>query len=1496
MVSGFSFGGGGTGGFGSSGSAFGGSSTPAFGSGGFGQQQSQQPQQQTGAFGQPAQTPAFGSSAGGFGSSGGAFGQSNTPSTGLFGASRPPQQGSGFSFGGGASAAPAAPQANPSPFGAPAPASTSTFGQPAPTAFGSSLGAGGASADVKGTDPFEVNQRVEDPKGPDRITDRVKFHSINTEAKFQPFSFEELRMMDYERGTRNSSQAPSTGGFGASTSGGFGSTFGAPSTGSAFGQSAGTGAGAGGFGSNTGSTGGGLFGSSQPQQNSAFGGSSGGFGQSQPSQPAGGGGLFGQSNTQSTPFGGGSTGSAFGQQPKPSLFGSTSTNTPFGGAGGGAAGGSAFGQSNPPASAPFGQSSTGGGFGSNTGASGGTGFSFGQPASTTPATGGFGAAAQPSTGGGLFGQSAQKPAFGGASSTPFGQSSTGGGFGSGATGGFGQSQPSQPPAGGGLFGQSQPSQPPAGGGLFGQQQNSQQQPSSTGFGSGGLGGFGQQNKPATSGFGGFGSTNTGGTGGGFGAGASTGAGGFGQNQSNTGASGATGGGLFGGQQNQQQQPSTGGFGSGGSGFSFGQNSQQQQPQQPAQQQQPSSGFNFGGGLGGTQNKPATGGFGSGFGSNTGTGGSTGGGGLFGGGLGSSANNNNTGTGGGGLFGGAANNTSTGGGLFGGGGASAAPKPAGGLFGSTGTGGGFGGGLGQSSTAQPAQNNTGGFGGGSLFGQSTQQNSLQQSQPNLSASVDQSPYGANPLFDLGPNPQIGPTAVAVGGASTVNKKKPVLNASASMRSPARPLNRLRGFAASPGTPISPSAGVNLSSSVMPPSSPSMSVNGGMRSSQRSLNLSRAGSPAASTNGGVLSGLPSENAMSPNAFMPRSSVKKLVIDRKPIPDSPSAAASGSPNSLAQSKTGAKVSFNPHLEKAAQDSHSVGLGDSISSTPHENTPLKTSNTSQFVKSTTPTASPPPSTNTLGSSVVSVEASPQIEEGHYYSIPSVDELNKYSYRELKSVEGLKVGRKGYGEIHFLEPVDLTTLDGLNELTDGQLVVFESRVAYVYPDGVEEGEDNPENAPLKPAPGRGLNVAAEIELEGCWPKDKATGEYIKDDSHPKTLSHLNRLKKVSVGLALGAILFFWTYELHIELAKYRRGWVKTAIKQTEPLGGCFARASEDYELRQITSPKYNQLQSGLSYKHGFDCYGHSRLVQMQDGQGKVRSTIHLYWRSDIAPLGYREKVLLDSILATQDLDFVDIKLWSNGDLQRFNEEFLEQYLHDFPHHFSVGNVDLHGLAKGTPLEASDRLNLNDQRAWLDGDVVRILLLWNYGGVWVDMDSILTRDLQPLLEHEFVTQWDCYDKPYSPLNGAMMHFKKHSPYLCEMMHIMQYDPEPRQGSTDWGALLYHKTHRRLLNNDPPIKPFEILPYCFTDGRSCRLDNRILDPFEKDPSYTDLHWLQFRERLSSIFAIHLHGQYSKKIPEDGWMQREVIENHRRKITKIIPLMTYPKTDTFNNSNL
>jgi len=174
-----------------------------------------------------------------------------------------------------------------------------------------------------------------------------------------------------------------------------------------------------------------------------------------------------------------------------------------------------------------------------------------------------------------------------------------------------------------------------------------------------------------------------------------------------------------------------------------------------------------------------------------------------------------------------------------------------------------------------------------------------------------------------------------------------------------------------------------------------------------------------------------------------------------------------------------------------------------------------------------------------------------------------------------------------------------------------------------------------------------------------------------------------------------------------------------------------------------------------------------------------------------------------------------------------------------------------------------------------------YGGVWVDMDSLMTRDLEPLFEHEFVTQWDCYDKPYVPFNGALMHFRQHSPYLCEAFHIMATSAPPRPGTTDWGATLYLKLWRRL--NSANVPPFAVLPWCFTDGRSCRLDNRLPDPFTPDPS--NGKWtmgLSMKEGegldkvLGQIFSIHLHNQWDKLYPKGGWVERLLLRRFDQKL--------------------
>jgi nuclear pore complex protein Nup98-Nup96 len=92
-----------------------------------------------------------------------------------------------------------------------------------------------------------------------------------------------------------------------------------------------------------------------------------------------------------------------------------------------------------------------------------------------------------------------------------------------------------------------------------------------------------------------------------------------------------------------------------------------------------------------------------------------------------------------------------------------------------------------------------------------------------------------------------------------------------------------------------------------------------------------------------------------------------------------------------------------------------------------------------------------------------------------------------------------GYGEIHFLDPVDLTGLSKLDELR-GQVVRFDDKECTVYPDSDDAD---------KPAPGTGLNVRARIVLVRCWAVDKATREPIKDEKHPSAVKHLKRLKNM---------------------------------------------------------------------------------------------------------------------------------------------------------------------------------------------------------------------------------------------------------------------------------------------------------------------------------------------------------------------------------------------------
>ncbi|OAA70541.1 nucleoporin SONB [Cordyceps fumosorosea ARSEF 2679] len=449
------------------------------------------------AFGAPATTTGnsmFGgttaqnsttSAFGGFGATNTAnttsgFGANNNTSGGLFGGSKPTGFGTTTTgnslFGGGANN------------------TTTTGGFGAASGFGASNAV--ASGDPPGTAvaPF---QAFTEKDGSTATAASNAFQNICFQDPYKKWSPEELRLVDYLQG-RKHGNASGTGAFGVSS--GFGGAFGATNNNNQTG---------GAFGSNTANTttGSGLFGNTNnTNTGGAFGsGGTNAFGAAAANANTGGG-LFGNAAKPATGTG---------------MFGNTAAQTQTGS--------SLFGGANP---------NTTSGFGTNNNASN----TFGAPANNT--------------GGGIFGNTNQnKPAGTGFS---FGQNATsnnaGSAFGGGNTASpFGAANTAN--TGGGLFGSSNTNTQQASGGLFGNTNNTQQQQQQQGNTASPFGGFGQQNQTQQSGGSLFANQNKPATGGLFGSGAAT-------------TTNNSGGGLFGNAANTTQQAGSA-FGQNTSGGLFG---------------------------------------------------------------------------------------------------------------------------------------------------------------------------------------------------------------------------------------------------------------------------------------------------------------------------------------------------------------------------------------------------------------------------------------------------------------------------------------------------------------------------------------------------------------------------------------------------------------------------------------------------------------------------------------------------------------------------------------------------------------------------------------------------------------------------------------------------------------------------------------------------------------------------------------------------------------
>lgn len=257
---------------------------------------------------------------------------------------------------------------------------------------------------------------------------------------------------------------------------------------------------------------------------------------------------------------------------------------------------------------------------------------------------------------------------------------------------------------------------------------------------------------------------------------------------------------------------------------------------------------------------------------------------------------------------------------------------------------------------------------------------------------------------------------------------------------------------------------------------------------------------------------EPSMASGAFMPRKSIKKLVLKNLNISNL-SSPSRGEPD---EAPSPARYPENDDRLNEKNSSEVDGVHDEEVSgfypPPPLSKPLPPSQEKKRVSSMDDTIVALNMRSALSNSLDgSAEESSYTEEEvlhdvpphpagivlsreGYYTIPSMEELAKMADDEGKCVvDGFTIGRRGYGSIYFEGQIDLTNLN-LDEI-----VHVRSKEVIVYTD---DGN--------KPPVGEGLNRPAEVTLNEVWPIDKTTRALIKSPERLEEMNYKNKLEAAS--------------------------------------------------------------------------------------------------------------------------------------------------------------------------------------------------------------------------------------------------------------------------------------------------------------------------------------------------------------------------------------------------
>ena len=145
----------------------------------------------------------------------------------------------------------------------------------------------------------------------------------------------------------------------------------------------------------------------------------------------------------------------------------------------------------------------------------------------------------------------------------------------------------------------------------------------------------------------------------------------------------------------------------------------------------------------------------------------------------------------------------------------------------------------------------------------------------------------------------------------------------------------------------------------------------------------------------------------------------------------------------------------------------------------------------------------------------------------------------------------------------------------------------------------------------------------------------------------------------------------------------------------------------------------------------------------------HVFWNGK---LNRRQLVCIKSYLYSQNLYQSSLFVWLDSDYE-YNKRVL-------PNHPNIIVKRYNPLveSRNTPFDGQDFINYTKNLKFRS-DLARMMILYNYGGIYYDLDLILFQDLRCIADLEFLYQWGGVDGG----NNALLGLKKGSQTTIQIM-------------------------------------------------------------------------------------------------------------------------------------